>query len=310
MATLEMVETSDRAIPALRALVEDLRREGVRWCSWKSNEHLAEALEGRTDLDVLVHPDDLEMLRRVAANHGAKPLLPPPRAAFPGMEHLLGRDPDSGRLFHLHVHDRLVLGQRYVKNHRLPIEAAFLRSPDILDGVPVPQPALELGVLAIRTLLKYRPRDAVKDVLKIRTPGIEGPMAVELRWLGERTSVDDVAAALAGADRGMPVGVVDRFLEAFADDPRDGRAFFSLRGELRAALRERSRSGRVRTALRSGAAAWTHRRRFRRRPPAKGMLPAAGGVTVAVVGADGAGKSTITAQISRWLGWKLRVDSF
>jgi thymidylate kinase len=309
MATIERIARPDPAIPALREVLDDLARRGIRYCSWKSNEHLREALEGRTDLDLLVHADDLVAFRAVVAEHGLKRLVPPPRADFPGMEHHLGFDDGSGRLFHLHVHDRLVLGERYVKNHRIPLEAAFLRTNGLLDGVPVPEPALELGVLAVRVLLKYRPRDAVKDVLGIRTPGITEPMAVELRWLLALASVEEVAG-VDGVREALPVDVVTDFLRAFVHDARDGATFFLLRGRLRRELRVHRRVGRVRATARSGIETWARRRRFRRRPPELGMRPANGGVAIAIVGADGAGKTTITAEIGRWLRWKLRVDSF
>ena len=51
------------------------------------------------------------------------------------------------------MHEVLVLGERYVKNYHLPIEREFLDSVRLLDGVPVPSPELELGVLAVRALL-------------------------------------------------------------------------------------------------------------------------------------------------------------
>ena len=46
------------------------------------------------------------------------------------------------------------------------MERAFLESRRRQDGVPVPAPELELGVLSVRALLKYRARDVVKDVLE------------------------------------------------------------------------------------------------------------------------------------------------
>jgi thymidylate kinase len=48
----------------------------------------------------------------------------------------------------------------------------------------------------------------------------------------------------------------------------------------------------------------------RRRPWEHRMVPSSGGLTVAVIGADGAGKSTVTEELRRWLAWKLSVRSF
>jgi len=40
------------------------------------------------------------------------------------------------------------------------------------------------------------------------------------------------------------------------------------------------------------------------------MKPAAGGRAIALVGADGSGKSTVTRELTEWLGWKLQVRTY
>ncbi len=296
-------------VPALGTVLDELGRADVRYCMWKSNEHLAAAMAGRTDLDVLVDPACATTFREVLERNGVKRLQPPPGAAFPGMEHFLGCDRDSGRLFHLHVHSQLVLGERFVKNYRIPLEREFVDSARALDGVPVPAPELELGVLGARALLKYRPRDAIKDALRIRTPGIKASMQVEIRWLLERTTIDEVRARFASNHGAIPAEVVAGFLEAFERDPRAGLRFFRIRGRLRTALRAHQRHGRLVATVDYVSIAWRHRRRLRRRPLEARMRPIRGGTTIALVGADGAGKSTIAAALTGWLGWKLQVRS-
>jgi thymidylate kinase len=294
-------------IPALAELLADLDRRRVRYCSWKSNEHLGAALGGRTDVDLLVDPADAQRFRSVLEAHDVEPLLPPPRADFPGMRHYLGFDRSSGRLFHLHVHELLVLGERYVKNHHLPLEREMLDSVRPLDGVPVPSPELELVILAARSLLKYRARDVVKDVLKIRTPGLHDPLRAELDWLLAQTDDDAVRRTAEGISDVLPAGVVRGFLETYRRDPRDGLAFLALRERLRSALRARQRRGRLAAVLEASRTAWDRRAHLRRRPPEVRMQPEGGGMTIGLVGADGSGKSTVAAELASWLGWKLQV---
>lgn len=295
------------AIGALADLLDDLSEEGVRYCQWKSNEHLGAALAGRTDLDLLVDPDHAAPFGALVARHGLKRLAPAPERRYPGMEHFLGFDAPSGRLFHLHVHYQLVLGEKDVKNHRIPLEREFLDSTLELDGVPVPRPELELGVLSVRALLKYRNRDAVKDVLKIRTPGLSGPIRAELDWLLRRTTVEDVRSAMREAGGVVPPDLVGEFLETFERDPRAGATLFALRTRLRRRLAGLQRQGRFHAGLRHRGV--TIRRRLRREPPPR-MTPERGGTTIAIVGADGSGKSTITGELSRWLSWKLDVRAY
>jgi hypothetical protein len=296
-------------VPALAALMDELDRQRVRYCSWKSNEHLSEALAGRTDVDLLVDAEQLERFRQILEDHRVKPLTPPPRQAFPGMEHYLGFDRPSGRLFHLHVHDRLVLGDRYVKNHRIPMERAFLESRRKLGGVPVPAPELELGVLSVRALLKYRARDVVKDALKIRSPGIPDSIRDEIVWLSLRTSTNEVANAFHPGGI-VPPDLLGDFLATYAHDPRSGLVFLALRTRLRSALRTLQRESRLRGGIRYLGTTWDRRTRLRRHPVDVRMKPAAGGRAIAFVGADGSGKSTVTGELAEWLGWKLQVRTY
>lgn len=290
-------------VPALARLLSDLRDEQVRFCSWKSNEHLGAGLAGSTDLDLLVDERDLIGFRRVLARHGVKPLAPAPARVYPGMEHHLGLDRDLGRLYHLHVHTRLVLGEQHVKNHRIAVEREFLEPAGEIDGMPVPAPELELGVLAIRALLKYRARDVVKDALSIRSSGLKPGVRAELEWLLARTSVADVRARLQVCADRIPTETACAFLETYQRDPRAGVAFWRLRARVRRELAGARRAGRGRARAHGLAARW----RMRRRPMDARMRPSAGGLTVAFVGSDGSGKSTVTAELARWLGWKLAV---
>jgi hypothetical protein len=287
-------------IPSLADLLDEFARQQIRYCHWKSNEHLAAGLAGLTDLDLLVDVGDAPRLREVLRGKGLRKLTPPPTKDFPGMEHFLGFDHDSGRLYHLHIHEQLVLGEEHVKNHRLPLERRFLESARPLDGVPVPSPELELAVLVVRALLKYRDRDVVKDVLGIRSPGLRDTIRAELDWLLDRTAVDEVRAALQEAAV-VPSDVVVRFLQTYQREPRAGTTFVLLRSRLRSSLRGVRRHGWTSTMARRLAARWR-----RRGSPAR-MTPASGGRTIALVGADGSGKSTVSQQLARWLGWKLDV---
>jgi hypothetical protein len=291
----------DDALPSLVDVLEELAARQISYCHWKSNEHLPAGLAGKTDLDLLVDVGDARRLRALLRAMGLKELTPPPTKDFPGMAHFLGIDHGSGRLYHLHVHTRLVLGEEHVKNHHLPLERRFLESARTLHGVPVPSPGLELAVLVVRALLKYRDRDVVKDVLGIRSPGLRDTIRAELDWLLDRVGVDEVRAAVRDAEV-VPIDVVVRFLETYQRAPRAGTTFLLLRSRLRSSLRGVRRHGWIRTVARRTSTGW----RRRRGPPSR-MTPTAGGRTIAVVGADGSGKSTVSREIARWLGWKLDV---
>jgi thymidylate kinase len=288
------------------AFIAALSDARVSFCSWKSNEHLVAALRGETDLDLLVDRADAGRFHEVVSRFPVKPLLPPADGRHPATEHFLGFDEASGTLFHVHVQYRLVLGEKYAKNYVVPLEGLFLESPLLRDGVPVPPPEVELVVLAIRCLLKYRLRDVVKDALKIRSPGVPDDMRREAAWLIAQSSAVGVELVLARADDIVPGDVVRQFLEAL-DAPRSGAKLLRLRSQLRHALRPYRRRGRAAAALAYARGAWLRRRRFPRPRVDLRLTPVAGGTTVALVGSDGAGKSTMVRALDGWLGWKLQT---
>jgi hypothetical protein len=295
------------ALRAVTALLDALLDARVAFCSWKSNEHLGAGLAGETDLDLLVERSHAGAFRAIVAGQSIKSLTPPRDGRHPATEHFLGFDDATGRLFHVHVQYELVLGEKYIKNYTLPLTRRLLDSATLVEGVPVPAPELELAILATRSLLKYRLRDAVKDVSGVRTPGIPAETRAELAWLRRRTTVADVRTELEVRGCPLPAGPICAFLEAVDRAPRPGLELIRLRAELRHALRGFRRRGRVRASLAYGRGAWLRRRRFRIMPADLRMLPVAGGTAVALVGSDGSGKSTMSRAIEQWLGWKVQT---
>jgi thymidylate kinase len=292
------------ALPAVRALFDALAAHDISCCLWKSNQHLEAALAGRTDLDLLVASAQAPQLRAILAGHGVKALVAPPHMTYPATEHYLGYDASTGGLFHVHAQYQLVLGEKYVKNYRLPLERQFLDSVRVRHGVPVPRPELELAVLAARVLLKYRVRDVVKDVLGIRSPGITAEFRTELAWLHDQTSVGDVREALRALDV-LPSEVICSFLDTSSRAPRAGLRLLVLRTRLRRHLRGRRRHHRAIAYAKYARGAWERRQKFRRRDRGTKLQLATGGTTIGLVGADGAGKSTAADIVNGWLGWKL-----
>ena len=151
-------------LAVVRGLLARLHEADLAYCHWKSNEHLEAAIEGLTDLDILVDRRRDGELRRILADSGFKRFVAPPLRAYPGIEDYLALDRDTGRLVHLHLHHRLTLGERHLKGYRLPWEARLLatRRLDPATGVYVADPAIELVLLLVRAALKQRARDRAR----------------------------------------------------------------------------------------------------------------------------------------------------
>ena len=289
-------------------LFRALAEAGVRYCHWKSNEHLLPGLTGDTDLDVLVDRGTSYPLQRVLAELDFKSFQATPWTRYPAIEDYLGFDPDTGKLVHLHLHHQLVLGQQGLKGYRLPLEQELLeqRIQDPQTGVSLCEPHLELLLLLLRMAFKLRWRDRLRKLIGRPCAG-QGSRA-EFQWLQARTT-PDVTVALA----------VKHFGDQVADPIRNllthGLSFGDLYRVRSAALPVFSRcatyppaTAAFRILTRRLTRRWSClKNRFLSVPEPLRRTSPRGGTLIAIIGADGAGKSTIVKELQRWASWKLDV---
>lgn len=308
---------AEAPLPLIADLLAELHRRQIRYCHWKSTPSIGVALQGRTDLDLLVDRGHASAFATTIREVGFKPFISSPARRFPGVEDHIGHDAGSGRLVHLHVYYQLILGEEHVKNHRLPVEQAFLDGARERDGIMVPPPALELTVLGLRVLLKYRDTDALKDLLGLgRRGGIPPDARRELIALREEVTDDELRAAMAANLPSVDPDLVPHLLAVVTTRPRDAGALRRLRGRARVGLRpfERMpRSQAIWKATRARATrVWPVRILFRglARSDLRRKAPAGGGLTVAVIGPDGAGKSTVIDALHEWLAWRVNIREY
>jgi thymidylate kinase len=309
---------TNRAAPAVPTLgiitdlFEGLHTSGVQYCHWKSNEHLDASLAGDTDLDLLFDRSGAHVLAGVLNGAGFKRFMVLPGRGYAGIDDWIGMDATTGRLVHAHVHYQLTVGEQFLKGFRLPFESIVLgtRQWDERVGLYVADPNVELVLHAIRAALKIRRRDRVSALFG--RPYLAKGTLREFRWLAQRATPQrllEIAAALVGPaamptvvqlarSRDLPLkGLLE--LRARAEPPFSAYRLFS---PLQAWIR------RSRIELQSRVERLT--RRLVRRPWARPRMPSGGGLSVALVGGDGAGKSTIARAVSDWLSRQAVVLSF
>jgi len=291
-----------------------LNRQDIRYCHWKSNEHLEEALNGKTDLDVLVHPDDEGVFQAAMSAYNFKCILSQPDKQFPGLEDYLGFDEATGTFIHLHVHYRLVLGQKYIKNHHLPLESLIFDNLIRRQGVNIPQPEIELILLIIRAHLKADmislAKHAVMDVAGRRYTAFPRDIEDELRALQQRSDPNKFDGFLQESGLPLSGSKCHQFLERVINDKL--RSYHILLGHysiLRRLRRYKRSSG--------FGVYFTYFRHFvsglpgvrKLRNPKRKTLMGRGKV-FSIVGADGSGKSTLIRDLHKWLSWKLTVSEY
>lgn len=279
-------------------LTERLNASGLRYCHWKSNIRLDKSLAGKTDLDILVAKEDIAKFVKIIRDFGFRPMINPPEKRYEGLSDYLGMDPSSGGLLHVHLHDRLVLGSRADKEIEFPIEALFWSNLERKSGVAVPAPSLELLVLLLRAFLKA---NAGKSDPKRWFPA---DIVDEIKSLYRQGDQERFAALVGEAGLDLSSQALLDFAAQVAEDRIDLRTTRRVRSEVLRALAPYRRaagsdwSGTLRRKF--CATRWAKKHLLERRKRLRER-----GLCIALVGADGAGKSTHAKELRRWLGWKL-----
>ena len=109
--------------PLLLATLGDFHRQAISYCYWKSSKRIQSVLAGEADLDLLVARHDQHRAQAILVEHGFKLFPSVAMRDHPAILSYLGYDEPSGRLVHVHLHLRLVIGERLHKNYRVPWEA-------------------------------------------------------------------------------------------------------------------------------------------------------------------------------------------
>ena len=294
------------SLELVRELAARLERAEIRYCHFKSNQHLAEGMLGITDMDVLVDRLDGTKLFAVLTECDFKRFTPAPGGAYSAIEDYLGMDQRTGRLVHLHLHYRLTTGERHLKGYRLPWEELVLstRCRDAESGLYLSDPSVEFLLLLVRTTLKIRALDGLRAALGRESLSAE--FFAEYEWLTERLRPETVTA-LARTLLGQPgADAVNEILASGVSSPRLLALRRSIFSRLRLYRSYTSWGALSRQWWRTGHL--VKNRLGRRYPQTSGPTSRTnprGGLLVAVVGADGSGKSTLTRGLASWLAWKV-----
>ena len=284
-----------------------LTARGVRFVHWKSNGHLAKGLAGRTDIDMYADPAQRDTVRAVLREQNCLEMLSQPWGRYPDVEDWLAMDEETGRFLHIHLHFALVTGLRRIKHLRLPWgEALLTHSDTALDPVwPTPTAEMELMILIVRMWAKMPPG---KRTGKLRLPP---HVRAEFDWLLARV---DAARLRALATELLPGFDVAPIVALAGSPPPSDDAVLAVCRAVYNRFTSHYRmpwpEARMRATALNVKAALTKELRKARPATVTGKCIAGPGLVVAFIGSDGSGKSTLTAEIRKWLRYKLDVHSY
>jgi len=297
MTSPELLPVSQK--PALNLIVElcqALNIERIAYCHWKSNNALDRSASGENDLDLLVSRTDLPGFLTILARLGFKEARAEPEKQMIGVSDFYGYDVDSGRLVHVHAHYLLVLGHDMTKNFRLPFETPYIESA-FQDGLfKVPAPEYEYIVLVVRLMLKH----ATWDVILGKQGTLKKAERLELEYLQARLEQEKVNAILEMHLPYIGIGLFQRCLQVL----QPGVSVW-LRAKVGQQLQRQLQAGTRYSVLADAFLKqlrhWTLiiKRRIFRNPSRHRLV--SGGMMIAIVGGDGAGKTTLVNGLYKWL---------
>jgi thymidylate kinase len=285
----------------IKKLCNTLAVEKIDYCHWKSNAALNRSASGDNDLDLLVSRIHAQKFTEILYVLGFKEVLAPKVDELPGVRNYYGYDLKSGRLIHVHAHFQLILGSDLSKNYRLPLERVYLGSSFHGALFRLPSPEFEFVIFVIRMILKHSTWESILMRHSYLSPS-------EQRELDYLSTPDMIVKArvILHYMPGLSDNLFDKCLQALQPD---------------CSLWTRIKVGEQLQKVLCASARYPHLYdvivKFAQRfwqPVQKRVFRyeqknriASGGLFIAIVGGDGAGKTTTIDEVFIWLSEKFKV---
>lgn len=280
---------------------QKFKENNIRYCHWKSNEHLLEGLDGITDLDVLIDRFNYNRVVEILMDLGYKTGDTIFYLDYSSIADYIGFDYETGKIVHLHLHFELMIGKKFVKGIHLPWEEEIYQNIEVDSetGVHIIDSNIELILLFIRNYAK-------KNVIhKIKRKGLSKDDKVEFNWLHPRVTRDK----LNQFSNTFHLGDLGELIFHYAETPNRKNLNMIYR-VINKILKSQYFFNNIKQNFRYfryklTAAKNLIRHRYLHRPVRYRRGISQGGLIIAFAGVDGAGKSTLIKEVNKWLTWKI-----
>lgn len=292
-------------LTSIKKMIDAFEAHQIIYCHWKSNEHLKEALDGDTDLDVLFNPAQRVELEQVLEACGLKRFRSAPLMQYNAIEDFIGFDKETARIWHLHTHYRMTLGEKHLKGYTINPWGKLILDNRRNDEQGIYCAAFEdeLILILVRMAMKLRLRDYGRVIGK--------DDRAEFAWLVERAKlsiIEDRAKLFVGKDAAKEI------LRLI------GEKSLTRKNQLRKLRKMLLKSLKLYTGYSSLGSRYMRTKRewfwlvggIKRRMGinsyvANRRVSPNGGNVIAFLGCDGAGKSTTLQYVKKELNKKLDV---
>jgi hypothetical protein len=291
--------------PALMEVLHEFHRQRVSYCYWKSSRRLDAVLAGEGDVDLLVARNDQSRAQAILLDGDFKAFPSVGDRDHPAVLSFLGYDERGGQLIHIHLHFRLIVGEKLFKNYRIPWEEAVLTRALAHPILPIRilDPTSEAVLLVVRACLELRRLDLMTLWLWQATTRKFVLDRAELAAVVDRTTLRDLAAELLSED--LAELVADAL---YSEKPLEGQVRLRRRMRKHCAAYRSYNAFEARMRNVGRALLWiagSLNKHVLHAPRPWNRRAPGGGCLVAILGVDGSGKSTSVATMHAWLGSKV-----
>jgi len=292
-------------------LFQLFEKEGISYLHFKSNTNLNLSFQNRADFDVLIDKSRIIDVERIISKCNGKRHNPVHIGYYPSVDNWLIFDENSGCVYHLHLHYQLVTGKSLVKDYVLPWNDLLFKTriKDSEFGTYITDPSLELVLLATRSVLKAKPKDYLKKLFGAYS--LSNSMKREWEDLKQKASQERLIKYI---EELYPINH-QRMVQYLIKERMSQGDYRGMHRVVRQEMANYRRYGSLEASIRSRIYKIEDLIKKVRSRKAGGVaitkkISLQGGLIIAFVGVDGAGKSTVSNEISKWIGKKIECTRF
>lgn len=290
-------------------LFELLNDQNITYCHWKSIEHLAEGLEGETDLDMLFVQEQKESIEKIFKQLNIIKFMPQKGSNYMHVEDWIGMDKETGKLIHIHLHYKIIAGKHFVKEYLLPLDKIILDNRIYMKqyNTYIINPNIEIILLTIRAMIKINSSKVI--TLKNAKYQFPNDIQKEFDYLYEnieQTKVQEFAKQIFSSNYEKITSIINNKLET--------KQLY----ELYRIILENIKPYKRISDLKAKVVIFYYRVYYKILNTFKSKLTYTirktmannNGFSICFIGSDGCGKSTVSQNIDKWLSWKIECRRF
>jgi hypothetical protein len=288
----------------VKEFIDKINSSNIKYCHFKSNSSLSLSMKGDTDLDLLFESGSETAVASIMKSIECILFDSLPDRSYDDVYDYIAYDGDIRKPIHFHCHFRLDIGEKWVKSYRLPWQDLILdgRQTDPITKIATSSPEWELILL----ILRQTTRIYSTDIFSSKLPSISAKAKSEFVWLTQKIDSLTLEQIMNNyLSQGLRSSIIEIIESGYSSE-----SFHSIRRQVLSDLskyRKYTHLLAIRKFYIRKASHYLKRFYFIEKYfPGKRTL-IGDGFTVAIVGTDGSGKTTICKKLVASLLQKVSI---